>query len=323
MNVPSCRYSFATAGAVLLFLAAAAAPLAALPGVGGFRVLYEADSVYHHIVVAEDASARYLRFDRSVQSGMYLHDPFDSPFIYVAYAHLGVIFRPEARRVLVVGLGGGSIPKRFWRDYPPMVIEVAEIDPMVVDVARRFFAVPNDPRLRIVAQDGRLFLRRTRQTYDMIILDAYFAESIPFHLTTKEFLQEVRTRLAPGGVVVSNVVGALVGPRSRLFRAMYRTMREVFPGVYLFPASFRPDHDVGTIRNIMLVASEERGLERTEILRRARRVAPRVTYRDFLTYAANFYDEPVPLDDVPLLTDDYAPVDTLIPIYRGLPPSPP
>src|SRR3990172_6288904 len=120
---------------------------------------------------------------------MYLHDPYSGPFLYVAYAHLGLVFRPEAQRVLVVGLGGGSIPKRFWRDYPAMLIEVAELDPMVVDVAKRFFGVPEDLRLRIVAQDGRLFLRNTRQRYDMIILDAYFAESIPFHLTTPEVPQ--------------------------------------------------------------------------------------------------------------------------------------
>src|SRR3990172_1390812 len=200
---------------------------------------------------------------------MYLHDPYSGPFLYVAYAHLGLVFRPEAQRVLVVGLGGGSIPKRFWRDYPAMLIEVAELDPMVVDVAKRFFGVPEDLRLRIVAQDGRLFLRNTRQRYDMIILDAYFAESIPFHLTTREFMQLARLRLAPGGIVLSNVIGALQGPRSRLFRAMYRTMGEVFPGLYPFPTAYRPSADVDVIRNIIVVASGERGLSSEEILRSA------------------------------------------------------
>ena len=295
---------------------------AEMPGVGGFRVLFEADSVYHHIVVVEDAVARYLRFDRSFQSGMYLHDPFDSPFLYAAYAHLGLIFRPHAQRVLVVGLGGGSIPKRFWRDYPEMTVEVAELDPMVVDVARRFFGVPEDLRLRVFVQDGRRFLRQTARRYDMVILDAYFAESIPFHLTTREFMQLARTRLVPGGIVLSNLIGALQGPRSRLFRAMYRTMGEVFPGLYLFPTAFRPFEDVDVIRNIIVVASEERGLGREEILRRARAVASRVTYRDFVKYAADYYAEPIPVADVPVLTDDYAPVDSLVPLYRWSPPWP-
>lgn len=293
----------------------AASSIAAIPGVGGLRVLFEADSVYHHIIVAEDAMARYLRFDRSFQSGMYLEDPFDSPFLYAAYAHLSLIFRPQPKNVLVIGLGGGSIPKRLWRDYPGMTIDVAELDPMVVEVAKRFFDVREEPRLRITAQDGRIFLRTTRLRFDMIIVDAYFAESIPFHLTTREFVELAKSRLAPGGVIVSNIIGALEGPRSALFRAMYKTFAEVFPGLYPFPTAFRGWDDPETLRNIMLIASDERGISRAEILNRARRLAPRTTFPQFLNYAADYYERTIVTNDVPALTDDYAPVDSLLPYH--------
>lgn len=296
---------------------------AGIPGTGGMRVLFEADSVYHHIGVTEDNEARYLRFDRSFQSGMMLADPFESPFLYADYAHLGLIFAPKTTRVLVVGLGGGSIPKRFWRDYPEMTVEVAELDPMVVDVAKRFFEVRPGPRLRIVSQDGRLFLRRAVKKYDLIVLDAYFAESIPFHLATKEFYTLVRAHLAPGGVVISNLLGQLRGPRSSLVRAMYRTHGTVFPGLYPFAVAYQPDADATMIRNIMLVATAERDVSRGEILTRARRIAERVKYPRFLNYAADYYSEPIAVDDVPTLTDDYAPVDTLIPLYHWSPPKRP
>lgn len=307
---------------VLLSLLISAPSSAGIPGTGGFRVIYEADSVYHHIIVAEDDSARYLRFDRSFQSGMYLNNPFESPFLYAAYAHLGLIFRPQAKRVLMVGLGGGSIQKRFWQDYKDMTIEVAELDPAVVDVAKRFFAVREDARLRITVQDGRLFLRRTQQKYDMIILDAYFADSIPFHLATTEFVQLAKSRLAPGGVIVSNIIGALEGPRSALYRAMYRTFGTEFAGLYSFPTAFRPYLDPETLRNIILVASDERGMTSREILAKARQVAPRVTYPEFLKYAADYYDVPISTADVPVLTDDYAPVDTLLPVWSWTPAKP-
>jgi spermidine synthase len=292
------------------------AAVGAIPGVGGFRTLYEADSIYHHIVVAEDAAARYLRFDRSFQSGMYLHDGFDSPFLYAAYAHLGLIFQPKPKAVLVVGLGGGSIPKRFWRDYPDMMIEVAELDPMVVEVAKQYFGVREDARFRIAVQDGRVFLRKAQRLYDMIIVDAYFDEAIPFHLTTREFLAIAKSRLGRDGVIVFNMLGALTGPHSRLFRAMYRTVAEVFPGVYTFPTAFKPYYDGERIRNIIVVGSNQRGLTRDEILQRARRLTARVTYRQFLQYAADYFDELIPVSDVPSLTDDYAPVDTLLPVFR-------
>ncbi len=307
---------------VLLGLAVASSSTAGIPGIGGFRIIYEADSIYHHIVVAEDSSARYLRFDRSYQSGMYLDDPFDSPFLYAAYAHLGLIFRPQAKRVLMIGLGGGSVQKRFWRDYRDMSIEVAELDPAVVDVAKRFFAVKEDPRLRINVQDGRLFLRRTQEQYDIIILDAYFADSIPFHLTTGEFVQLAKSRLAPGGVIVSNIIGALTGERSALFRAIYKTFGSEFAGLYPFPTSFRPYFDPEVIRNIVLVTSDERGLTRSQVLARARQVAQKVTYQEFLVYAADYYEPPIPTSDVPLLTDDYAPVDTLLPVWKWNPAKP-
>jgi len=69
----------------------------------------------------------------------------------------------------------------------------------------------------------------------------------------------------------------------------------------------------------MLVASAERKLTRSEIMERARQVAPRIKFREFLKYAGDYYDESVSVDDVPVLTDDYAPVDTLIPLYHWTP----
>lgn len=324
VKVPAVRISSIVVLQLILLVAGWGLPPAgAIPGLGGFRTLYEADSIYHRIVVVEDATARYLRFDRSFQSGMYLHDLYDTPFVYAAYAHLGLIFHSKPKTVLVVGLGGGSIPKRFWRDYPEMTIAVAELDPMVVEVAKQFFAVREDARFRIAVQDGRVFLRRMPGSYDMIVLDAYFDEAIPFHLTTREFLALVKSRLGADGVVVFNMLGALTGPQSRLFRAMYRTVAEVFPGVYAFPTAFRPYYDGERIRNIIVAGSNQRGLTRDEIMQRARRLATRVTYRDFFQYAADYYDEPIPVADVPSLTDDYAPVDTLLPVFRPhLPPRP-
>ena len=103
---------------------------------------------------------------------------------------------------------------------------------------------------------------------------AYFAEAIPFHLTTKEFYTLVRAHLAPGGVVISNLLGQLRGPRSSLFRAMYRTHGTVFPGLYPFAVAYQPDADAAMIRNIMLVATAERDVSRGEILTRARRCTP-------------------------------------------------
>ena len=106
----------------------------------GVDVVYRKQSRYHQIAVVDDADSRYLRFDSSFQSGMYLKQPFRTRFDYTDYLHLGLAYNPGARRMLFIGLGGASAPKRMWRDFPELRMEVAELDPDVVDVARRFFA---------------------------------------------------------------------------------------------------------------------------------------------------------------------------------------
>jgi spermidine synthase len=301
--------------------AVAALALASAPAQGGpirlpeQRVVYERDSAYHQISVLEDGLNRYLRFNRSFQGGMVLKHPFESPFLYTSYAHLALAFNPGIRRVLLIGLGSGTIPKRFTRDYPDVVVDSVELDPAVVDVAKRFFVVTEDARHRIIVQDGRVYLRRAEVKYDLIVLDAYFAEGIPFHLATREFLEIVRDHLTPGGLVASNIIGALDGNNSRLYRALHKTYGTVFPGLYPFPVAFGLARNPSETRTIILVATARPGLRSGEILAAAQRLRAekRVTL-PLDRYARDYYDGTLATDDVPLLTDNYAPVD-ILPVY--------
>ncbi len=191
----------------------------------GFTVRFAKDTRYHRLVVADDDDTRYLRFDSSFQSGMWVGQPFRTRFRYTDYLDLGLAYNPDARRILFVGLGGGSAPKRFWRDFPALELQVVELDEDVVDVAYRWFALPRDQRLRVASEDGRRWLARNDGRWDVIVIDAFYADSIPFHLATVEFLELARSRLSPGGVIVTNVIGAITGDLSRLLRSMTRTYR--------------------------------------------------------------------------------------------------
>lgn len=305
----------ALTAAALLLVTAATPALSSPIRLPQQRIIYEKDSAYHQINVLEDGVNRYLRFNRSFQGGMVLKNPHESPFLYTSYAHLAFVFTPNIRRVLLIGLGAGTIPKRFLRDYPDVVADSIELDPAVVDVARRFFEVREDGRHRIIVQDGRVYLRRVEAKYDLIILDAYFAEGIPFHLATREFLEIVRDRLTPGGLVVSNIIGALEGQNSRLYRALHKTYGSVFPGLYPFPVAFGLARNPGETRTIILVATSRAGVKADEILSAAARLrANRRVTLPLDRYARDYYDGRVATDDVPLLTDNYAPVD-ILPVY--------
>jgi spermidine synthase len=276
---------------------------------------FQQDTVYHRITVNDEGGVRFLRLDAYWQSGMDLADPRRTVFAYSDYLHMPIVFKPDARRVLFVGLGGGTTPKRYHEDYGQMTIDVVEIDPAVVAVARDLFGVPADARLRLFAQDGRLFVARSRERYDIIILDAYLIDTIPFHLATREFFEAVLAHLTPDGVLASNVIGALDGGRSGFFRAVYKTLRAVFPAVYVFPVDWGRYAGEETLRNIIVVGGRTAPALSAEGIRtaaaRARQVAG-VTLPRFDEVVGDLYTPRIRIDDVPVLTDDFAPVELLV-----------
>ena len=285
---------------------------------GDLRIVFAEDTRYHRLAVVDDRTTRYLRFDNSLQSAMYLDDPFKTRFRYTDFFHLGLAYNPGARNVLFIGLGAGSSPKRMWREFPELRLDVVELDPVVVDVAHRYFAVPRgDPRLRIDVGDGRRYLASSERRWDVIVIDAFFADAIPFHLVTREFLELARSRLAPGGVIVTNVIGALAGPGSELFRSIYRTYRSVYPTVLVHPAVLPGDKGDASYRNLIVVATEGAAPARTLLADRWDRVRERVPAAPSLAKAIlDRHDESIPTNDVPTLTDDYAPTDALLFLFQ-------
>jgi spermidine synthase len=149
------------------------------------------------------------------------------------------------------------------------------------------------------------------------VIDAFFADSIPAHLVTQEFLALARSRLAPGGVVVTNAIGAMAGPGSKLFRSIYKTYRTAFPSVLVHPAILPGDTGEEQFRNLILIATEKATPGRQQLADRwadLRRDNPRVP--DLRQPILDRRDGVIPTDDVPVLTDDYAPTDALLLLFQ-------
>jgi spermidine synthase len=278
----------------------------------GFELVYSKNTRYHGLTVVDDGETRYLRFESSFQSGMYLDDAFRTRFDYTDYLQLPLAYSPSVRKILFIGLGAGSVQKRMWRDFPELDLETVELDPVVRDVAYRYFHVPRNSRLQVAIEDGRRFLQRDDELWDAIVIDAYFSDSLPFHLTTLEFLELARSRLRTGGVIASNLIGSIAGEGSKLFRSMYKTYRAVFPTVAVHPVR-GPGEDDTTPTNIIVVAGEGAAPAKGVLLDRWEAVRARVESAADLTEAIdNRHEGVVPTRDVPVLTDDYAPTDALL-----------
>jgi spermidine synthase len=174
-------------------------------------VLHTERSLYQNIVVYEQDGVRCMTFYRRGVGGprqtcVKLADPSELVFTYTKMMMAALYVSPAPARILVIGLGGGTLPMVFEKLLPGVRIDAVEIDRAVISVADRFFGLRAHDRLQIHESDGRVFVKRSigRRTYDLIVLDAFNHDYIPEHLLTREFLGEVRQLMKPGSVLAAN-----------------------------------------------------------------------------------------------------------------------
>jgi spermidine synthase len=254
-----------------IFLCAALLACAALARAQP-TVLYEKPALFGTIVVTEEQDgSRVLRFSRggARQSLVKPGDPEYLGLAYVPVAFVGLALCAEPRRLLVVGLGGGTLPMFLRRHYPDAVIEAVDIDPDVIDVAKRFFGFREDAGMRAHADDGRRFIEQVQRPYDAIFLDAFASNELPAHLTTQEFLRAVRRAVKPDGVVIGNLWGRNSNP---LFDAMVRTYQEMFEELFILDVR-------GADNKILLALPRAQPLSRDELVTRARQVSTAKSFR--------------------------------------------
>jgi spermidine synthase len=220
----------------------------------------DTDTQYNRVIVfkgAEEETGRLMRVmitgPGAKQSAMYLDAPTALALAYTRYFRLVEHFVPEMRRMLVLGGGGFSFPRYALEAYPDVNLDVVELDPGIVSLAREYFELKDHPRQRIIAEDARTFLNRNRETYDAILCDAFNSHyAIPFHLTTAEAAQRMKAALAPNGVVLVNLISALEGERGRFFCALRAAYTSVFPNVLVFAVDDPLDRT--RAQNIILAA---------------------------------------------------------------------
>jgi predicted membrane-bound spermidine synthase len=229
------------------------------------------------------------------QSSMYKRSD-DLVWNYSKYYRLAGHFVPNLKKALMIGGGAYSYPKDFIKQYPDATIEVVEIDPGITAAAKKYFRVPDNPRLITYNEDARSFINRSTGGYDAIFDDAFGSSfTTPFQLTTQEAVERQFAMLNDNGVVVANIGASLSGENGRFLRAEYATFKAVFPQVYLFPVDDLMNVD--RVQNIMIVA-----------LKSTHPALLSSDNAEFESYLEHLWKKPV-VNDMPILTDDYAPVE--------------
>jgi spermidine synthase/MFS family permease len=203
---------------------------------GGGVLITEQESAYNYIQVVRVGDELQLVLNEGVgihsiynPHQILTRGPWDY-FLIAPYFNKPPFTPSQVRRVCIIGLGAGTIPRELNAVYGPIPIDGVEIDGRIVDLGRHYFHM-NEPNLHTIVQDGRYYLQTTSQRYDIIGIDAYQQPYVPFQLTTLEFFQEVRAHLTPTGVAVINA--GRTSKDFRLVEALAQTMRGVFANVYI------------------------------------------------------------------------------------------
>ena len=184
------------------------------------------------IDISEEAGIRYLHFGSDwVQGAMRIARPWSLELEYTKEMMLGLLLRPASwpRRVLVIGLGTGSVVKFLYRHRPKARQTVVEIAPPVVYAAHYHFRLPDeDERLRIVIDDGADFLQAPGPEYDLILVDGFDADAKSGRLDSTPFYLAARSRLSRQGLLVTNLLS-----RRRTFSKSIARLHEAFDGQVL------------------------------------------------------------------------------------------
>ncbi|QLK26981.1 fused MFS/spermidine synthase [Natrinema zhouii] len=269
-------------------------------------VVYQTQTAYQQLEVIDDSDdVRTLYLDDARHSAMDLDDPDRHVFEYTRYFHLPMLMvddPDEVENVLFIGGGGYTGPKDFERKYD-VNVDVAELDPAVTNAAKDYFRLEEGENMTAHTEDGRQFLRDTDKTYDLIVLDAYQKDQVPIHLTQLGFMELAEERLTDDGVFLANVIAAPSGAGSEFYRAQYKTIDEAFASTYSYRTSSR-----NSVQNIEVVATKaDTDFTEAELAERNER---RDVGIDLSAEIETSLDEPR-TDDVPILTEDHAPVDSL------------
>lgn len=274
-------------------------------------VIYQKDGVYERLSVSEgkykERPVRFFTQDRSNSSAMYLDsdDPKDLVFEYSRYYRLVELFQPKVERTVTLGGGVYSIPKAMLAQYPNAQVEAVEIESRLEEIAKEYFALPNDKRLSLHTEDGRRYLKTSKQTYDLIFSDVYSSlYSLPSHFATEEFFGLASSKLSGDGLFMANIIGDLSRSPKSLVPTLVKTAQRSFKQVYLI-AVISP-YSMNTQNFILVGTNSDKTLDPSSP---AVRSHDSKTIRDISQHLVDL--DRYNFDQYTSLTDDYMPTDNM------------
>lgn len=221
--------------------------------------------------------------------------------------------RNERFKTLTIGGGGYTFPRYMEIYYPNAQIDVVEIDPEVTKVVYEQLGLPKETRIRTYNTDGRWYVMNCTEKYDVVFLDAYNDLTVPYHLTTREFLTQIKDIMTDQGILLSNIIDNF--QKGEFLPSYIKTLKEVFGEDRVFLLSVSPNFDKLRISTFIVIGTKGKmdikKFDRYITTHRLKGRATSVVVPDHLV------EKMLKNRKVITITDDYAPVDNLVaPVFE-------
>ncbi len=274
--------------------------------------IHQEDSPYQQVRVSENDVFRYLILNNTFHAVMWKADPnyLALPYSQVMMGVLPLLENPK--RGLILGHGGGSLAKWLAYHWPDLELDVVEMDPSVVEAAENYFDYTPPANHHVVVQDARTFLRGSPETYDVVWVDVFARHLIPFHVTTKEFFEELRSHVSPKGAIAVNLASSDAPANVRRAEAVFSTINHVFPEITTYgvagPEWLRTAK--GSLNLIFFAGNHIPSMNSSPFLDR---LARELNQQRFPAEGLDFFQshQPIVLNPGIILTDDFSPLDLL------------
>ena len=267
-----------------------------------YFLIDDVDTAYARYMIFEDEYkdtgklSRFIATDPFGVHGAVLVEDINEPLLpYQGFYVLHQYFNPDSQNALVLG-GGVMSMARDYINTSSGIVDVVEIDPGLTKIAKEYFYYTDNERIKIIHDDARRYLVKNKKKYDCIFIDVYSSNlSIPFHLTTVEALNEIKNDLEPNGVVIANIISAVIGEKGAFFQSELATFKEVFPRLHLYQVDSLKN--MNEAQNLILVALNN------DVF------VPPQQFNENLHWYLNHEIEAVQEEGIKKLTDNHAPIE--------------
>lgn len=285
------------------------------------NIVFESKSSYNNITILNTDMGRILLFEDTYQGGIINYNGFKGGMPYTRYYHLANVINEKIQNILVLGLGSGSILLDILKTYDCNLIDAVEIDPIIIELAHKYFDLPENGNFNIHCEDAIDFVYNTKNKYDFIIVDIFVSKGMPYKFMTREFIQKAHSILKNNGVIGVNLFGTedISEEINAIFRSEYKTYSSIFNTLYCFPVlygayefyrySCNLRYKLGSLTNVVLLATKaEQKISKTQFIQKARALMKSTKlnhFKNFDLYARDYYEKEISTKGVKILTNNF------------------